>query len=57
MPNKVNQQLNHEGVKPSSNTQPLPIQHLQQQFLSEQIYQQKKAQFACMRGAFKKKAD
>lgn len=55
MPNKVDQQLNSESVKPLSNTQPLPIQQLQQQFLSEQIYQQNKAQFACMRGEFKKK--
>lgn len=43
---------NEQEVKTESS---ISFQSLQEKFLQEQIYQQKKAQFACMRGEFKKK--
>lgn len=57
MQNKLDSEFQDVNKNETPDNKNTTIEYLQKQLLAEQLYQQKKAQFACMRGEFKKKAD
>ncbi len=55
MQNKLDSEFQDVNKNETPDNKNTTIEYLQKQLLAEQLYQQKKAQFACMRGEFKKK--